>query len=210
MAGEGGNPGRAHTLRERRPFTMVHSFRVGALVAILACSTHAMSQGLQPDSFVTIREDGKPAQKCRVVKCWKEPDGSRVCQVQAVASGEMMTVVDGPAAGGTPTTHSSRVFNWGKSKTSPPGVPVASPKAQVVSTWTEPARPGLVGKLFGSSSTSTPVVQASKPPADFRQSWGKVDTSTPVEGPKVLQTSSRPTPPLASKQSVDPLDRPDI
>src|SRR5262245_46976944 len=164
MAGEGGNPGRTHTLRERRPFTMVHSFRVGALVAILACSTQAMSQGLQPESFVTVREDGKPAMKCRVVKCWKEPDGSRVCQVKDVASGEMMTVVDGPAAGGSPGGHSSRVFNWGKSKASPPGVPVASPKAQVVSTWTEPTRPGLMNKLFGSSSSgSAPVVQASKP-----------------------------------------------
>jgi hypothetical protein len=191
---------------------MVRSFRVGALIAFLACTAPGWGQSVQPEQFVTVREEGKPAQKCRVVKCWKEPDGSRVCHVQVVGSNEMMTIVDAKPAPGSSAPAGSRVFSWGKSKASPPGVPVASPKAEVVSTWTETTpRRGVFGKPFGSSSPAVAKNESAKPAsADLRQSWGKVDTTTAPEAPKVVQTSGRPELPVASKMSGDPLERPDI
>ena len=44
---------------------MLRSSWVGALVAILACTAPGWGQVLQPESFVMVREEGKPAVKCR-------------------------------------------------------------------------------------------------------------------------------------------------
>src|SRR5258705_7183259 len=97
--------------RTRRP-SMVRSFRRGALIVALACgglavtwvglalsqqprTTQAVSS--QPERILTVHENGK-ALRCRVVTAWRLADGSTAYQVQALDTGEMLTIVeDGPA-----------------------------------------------------------------------------------------------------------------
>jgi hypothetical protein len=84
---------------------------------------------------MTVHENGKDI-PCRVVKNWEQPDGARAFQLQIIASGEMLTLVeDGPATtyegkAGKMRALSMRIFHWGNRSTSPPGVPV--PPEQVI------------------------------------------------------------------------------
>jgi hypothetical protein len=83
-----------------------------------------------PEEFRTIQEAGKPAQKCRVMARWKMPDGSPACQMQAIDSGEILTIVEtGPVqnAPGAAKSVATRIYHWGKNTTRPAGVPVPPP-----------------------------------------------------------------------------------
>src|SRR5687768_3805758 len=79
--------------------------------------------------YVTVREDGKPVQKCRLLYSWNLENGQKAYQVQAVDTGELITLtglVDVPNAPQVVTEQPnmvSKVFRWGKSKTCPPGFP---------------------------------------------------------------------------------------
>ena len=57
---------------------MVRSLRIGALIAVLACTAPSWGQVLQQERFIMVKEDGKPAVKCKVIKTWKDKDGSTV------------------------------------------------------------------------------------------------------------------------------------
>lgn len=171
---------------------MVRSFWVGTLVAILVCTAPSWGQGMQPHSFVSVKGEGGVEVKCKVLKCWTDKDGSRVCQVQEVNTGEMMTLIDEPSSPGK-----TKAFAWGSSKLSPAGLPVPPNDAQVVSSWTPPARGGLLGKMFSSDkpAPSGPVIHVQSKaetavataPVDMRESWGKVD-HTPVKKVEPIQT----------------------
>ena len=77
-----------------------------------------------PEEFRTIQEAGKPAQKCRVMARWQTPEGSPACQMQAIETGEILTIVEiGPASGGAKSV-ATRIYHWGKNTTPPAGVPV--------------------------------------------------------------------------------------
>ena len=49
----------------------MRSLWIGTLAAALSCSTPGWSQMLQPDRWIMVREEGKPAVKCRVVSTKK-------------------------------------------------------------------------------------------------------------------------------------------
>ncbi len=146
--------------------------------------------------FITVREAGK-AQKCRVLKCWTDKDGSRICQVQAVDTGEMMTILEPGSAPAPGRRGLSRVFFWGSEAHPPQGTP-PPPATAVVLGSPKPAEPSLWDRLFSSKSrvSTTAVVLAgdekktdkdgpkeksactacTEPakPSEWRQSWGKV------------------------------------
>src|SRR5207249_7662000 len=96
------------------------------------------------ERLITVRETDRPPLRCRVLKTWTEPDGSRAMQAQAVDTGEVLTVVES-TAGGAPTAAdrvkgvATRIFHWGNSATAPAGVPVAPPQAVVVAEPQAPA-----------------------------------------------------------------------
>ena len=90
---------------------MVRSSWIGSLVGVLACEAAIHAQGVQAERFIVVREGDKPAQKCRVLKCWKDKDGSKVCQVQAVESGEMMTILEPEAQPAAWRSGSLRVWS---------------------------------------------------------------------------------------------------
>jgi hypothetical protein len=196
--------------------SMVRSSWIGALVGVLACAALTHAQSTQAERFVMIREAGKPPQKCRVLKCWKDRDGNQVCQVQAVDSGEMMTIQDPHPTPGIPpvrTLLGSRLFHWGADSTPPSGTPQAPSDATVLASPKPATRPSLLNRMFASSRprVTTAVVQAepsadkptvvatSEPPKaqvdlnkapDWRQSWGKVERWTPADAEKAAQFAS--------------------
>ena len=57
-------------------------------------SVESMTQAMQAERLIMVTEADKPAQTCRVLKCWRDKDHNKVCQVQAIDSGEMITIVE--------------------------------------------------------------------------------------------------------------------
>jgi len=111
---------------------MIRLTWIGAVVAILSCSTASWGQSLQVGQIVTIREANKPPITCRVEKCWKEKDGSQRCQVKDLATGEILTLLqeNGPVV---PTTGSSTI----KGPNTSALVPTPTPALKPVPTQTE-------------------------------------------------------------------------
>ena len=119
---------------------MVRKLWAGALAGVLACTAPGWGQAprtatappakpeaaappAKPEAaerIITVSEPGKPSQKCRVLRCWTQKDGSRVCEVQDVKTGEKMTILQEPA--GTKKAL-AKIFRWGKSGGAPAGAP---------------------------------------------------------------------------------------
>jgi hypothetical protein len=103
----------------------------GVLVAVIASAGLVWGQGspAQPAEkkaldVMSVQETGKSSQQCLILNSWREPDGSLAFEVQSLETRERMTIVEmapeNPAVGGTMR---SRIYRWGNSVTSPPGVP---------------------------------------------------------------------------------------
>src|SRR5262249_14714454 len=95
---------------------MARSLWIGTGIIVLASAWLALGQTRRsppPNSAptertITVKEGDKPAQKCKVIKTWRTADGTEAFQVQALDTGELMTIVEesssgapsGPSAGG--------------------------------------------------------------------------------------------------------------
>jgi hypothetical protein len=135
---------------------MVRSYWVGAVVVGLAWSGIGLGQtlvpsGTGPDQFVTIQETGKPGQRCKILRTWRQADGSQAYQLQALDTGELMTVVETHTPAGVgqrARTVATRIFHWTGSNTPPPGSPVP-PSIQTAglaaTAGPSPAQPGSAG-----------------------------------------------------------------
>jgi hypothetical protein len=131
----------------------------------------------KPERIFTIQEAGKPSQKCRVLKTWQTPEGVTAYQVQALDSGEVMTILEGGPSttmpGSRPGTRvhamATRIFHWGRDATPPDGTPMppqfAEPPLSATPTrdvprFSTPVRGqdtnpvATSGKSFGSSGSS--------------------------------------------------------
>jgi hypothetical protein len=101
----------------------------GTLSAALFGVSVALGQGSDPsggmshpESTVTVREAGKPDVKCRIARTCRQPNGMMAYDVQAIDSGEWMTVVEaGPSTtmGDTATGTcirgvTSQIYHWGQ------------------------------------------------------------------------------------------------
>jgi hypothetical protein len=170
---------------------MTRSLWIGALAGALVCTAPGRAQ-VQQEKTVTVREAGKPPAKCRVLKCWRDKDGNKVCQVQAIDGGEMMTIQE-PAASEAGRPGGAQIFHWHGADAPPPGAPPVPANALLVAR--PEARDTLWSRLFGPKETKTtpppsarpvqtapppvaPPEQAAAGPApsrDWRESWGKVD-----------------------------------
>ena len=144
--------------------------------------------------IITVHEAGKPAQKCRVVKVWVDEKGNKVWQVEALDTGEVMTIVaQGAPVMGEPTAERpkslrTQIFHWNRDHTPPPGAPLppttivcdscTTPSQHVVSTG--PCPPVITNCPTCPPSPGTSVTSTGS-------SWGKptcttCDTCTPSTG----------------------------
>ncbi|MCI0378655.1 MAG: HEAT repeat domain-containing protein [Gemmataceae bacterium] len=127
-----------------------------------------------PERFMTVHENGKPT-RCRVVAEWRMGEGAKAYQLQIVATGAMMTIVeDGPTAAVPGTKMKGmpmRIYHWGNSKSAPPGVPTPPQVAQVApkqaapkvvpTSHVVPAAPVVVSQA-PARSVQTPCVQCNE------------------------------------------------
>jgi hypothetical protein len=121
-----------------------------------------------PGQYFSVREPGKTGQKCKVIRSWKTPEGKTAYQVQALDTGEMMTIVEtGEAtnqslyqAGNRLRVQAvaSRIFHWGSDRRPPPGTPL--PPIETVQTMPSAAPRPEVAKM---ASMAHP--DPAKPPA---------------------------------------------
>jgi len=117
-------------------------FGVLALTGLAAGQTTTplvpASTGDAEGQIVTVQEMGKAAQKCKVLKTWTEPDGTHAYQVQALDTGELMTIEGGQPNGvsarsGPLRAAAMRIFHWGRRGDAlPPGTPLPPTDAVVV------------------------------------------------------------------------------
>jgi hypothetical protein len=141
---------------------MVRTVRIAAVFVGLAWTGLAWAQlsssptaAPPTERFMTVRDEGKPPQRCKLIKTWHEPNGVPVFLVQAVNTGELMTIVGSapmPESPGVPPPKAmtTRIFHWGNDSKSPAGAPV--PPAT-----TAPAAPLPV------AATTAPVVSLGRP-----------------------------------------------
>jgi hypothetical protein len=126
---------------------MVRATKIGSVVVSLAASGLAWGQtALTPPApvvepagkVITVSEPGKPAQKCRLIKMWSQPGGGKACQVQAIDTGHIMTIVQsGPTAPGADgKTLAMTIYHWTGSTPHPdaPMPPVSMTTTPVVRT----------------------------------------------------------------------------
>ncbi len=128
-------PGGWALVKETRP--MVWSNWRGAVVMVFAWVGLAWSQAPAPTpvprsgrAHHDLHENGKNV-RCRVLVAWTMEDGAKAFQLQAIDSGEIITIVeDGPGItlqepllGGRVRSLPMRIFHWGSSRVVPPGVP---------------------------------------------------------------------------------------
>ncbi|MHB8736879.1 MAG: hypothetical protein ACYC6M_16370, partial [Terriglobales bacterium] len=184
---------------------MVRSLWIAAVVVGLAWTGLAWAQpssspgGAPPDRYMTVREEGKPAQRCKLLKTWREANGTTAFQVQAVDSGELMTIVEsGPApAGQQARAIATRIFRWGRDNKLPEGSPVPPPTATVMGTPLGQPGPQIV---------SSPLPVASPAPVVLTPRPAPAPLLTPAPRPVPVATVSAPmfAQPYSSSSSGQP------
>jgi hypothetical protein len=153
-------------MRGKETLAMVRSLGIAAVVVGLAWTGLAGAQSVPPgtaaprERYMTVREEGKPPQRCKLLKTWHEADGSTAFQVQAVDSGELITIVQSgsaPTESGGHKTVASRIFHWGPENKPSAQTPVPPPNATVLGT--------PMGQTGSSSAPAQSAPPAAAPPA---------------------------------------------
>jgi hypothetical protein len=172
---------------------------MGSVVVGLAASGLAWGQApLTPPpateptaKVITVSEPGKPAQKCRVLKMWMQPNGGKACQVQAIDSGEMLTIAQtGPAvtdiAPGTQAkSMAMTIYHW-DGNTPPIGTPMPPTSVQ-----TPPVSMTPVVRTVTTSTDSIPA-------APLAQSTQAAPMPAGPSAPSAKPTTTAPMPAVVS------------
>jgi hypothetical protein len=210
---------------------MVRSLWIGAMVVGLAVIGLAWSQtssqvqpgsaaaptgpqanasvGLPRERFLTVQEAGKGPQRCKLLKSWRNSNGSTAYQVQAVATGEIMTLTEDPRPQGTSGTGSrtlaTHIFHW-KNNVPPREVPAPPPTATVLGT------PIQQGSPYAANTVKVPVSPTAPAPSPvfWSQSGPPKGQTIPPSSPTLptvvtgSPTSSQQQAASASKVSFSP------
>src|SRR5207248_1770269 len=91
-------------VRGKETVPMVRSYWIVPVVVALAVTGLALSQTSPSGSAaapaeprertLTVQESGEPALKCRLLKSWRQPDGHKAYLVQALCTGEFITIAE--------------------------------------------------------------------------------------------------------------------
>lgn len=85
------------------------------------------------ERILTVHENGK-AVRCRVLRQWRQPDGSTAYELQALETGEILTIVEAQGGQGSSVAGRmrARIFRWGLGARTPPaGCPLPPSNAPV-------------------------------------------------------------------------------
>ncbi len=180
---------------------MLRSVGIAAVVVGLAWTGLAGAQSSSPlekARFINVSEEGKPPQRCKLLKTWHESNGAPVFQVQAVDSGEMMTIVGVKSQGGDSREMSTRIFRWGRDNKPPAGAPVPPLSATTSTTVSKPAAvqkspPVAAQPVRPSPATTTP---RTIPTSHTAQKFNTAPASMPAQptSKSTTLTSSQPVP----------------
>lgn len=193
---------------------MLRSHWYGAVFLVLgliglawgqASNTGSTSTSEKPkDRFITVKELEKPSLRCKVLKTWTEPDGSKAYLVQSITTLEKITIIEaGPLTttqqgGAAVKAVSTRIFHWGKEGTPPEGTPTPPSNALVLGQpLTEPM---TTPPSAGTSKPATPTTTATKtttPPASTISKSGTM----PTPPAPVVSKPTLPTPPAPLKSA---------
>jgi hypothetical protein len=157
-----------------------------------AKTTAAAAPSAATERIVTVNENGKSL-RCRIVQTFRLADGSTAHQLQALDTGELMTITDDPAppqAGGKGLA--KRVFHWGPGNTVPPlGSPVPPQTTPPPELFTDPGVIQAKETAPPPGATTTQVAQA---PATQTPATQTPATQTPVTQTPVTRTPATQTP----------------
>src|SRR5438105_4627588 len=169
-------------------------------------SAEMPSPMLSHPRVITVQDLGKAAQRCRVLRSWRETNGMVAFEVQSISTGERMTVVESSAisarAGSQPGSRmesmTTRIYHW-SGATPPPGAPLPPPNAVVhAAPATPPSPTGSVNNNFvarpspapapGTATAAKPAPMAQVPkspaPADEKVAQQTSDSVTWKSSPK--------------------------
>jgi hypothetical protein len=157
-----------------------------------AASAPAMAEG---EHFLLV---GDPPQKCRVLAAWHLQDGRQAYDVQALDSGEKMTLFEAPGTagasnGGMLSKLRMRIAHWGREHTRPAGFP-APPISPAGAVVVNP--PIVTASCACDCGSPCPTLVTSKAPCDPGPCAGP--TTVVVSGPPAVAsapTSSGPASP---------------
>jgi len=162
----------------------------------------AAKPGESTGQTFTVQEAGRPGQKCKILKSWKTPEGKTAYQVQAMDTGEMMTIVETGTVknlaqsgnGSRAQAVATRIFHWGLERMPPAGTPMPPIEdlRKMPSALPDPEPKKMV---------STDHLEAGKPPAPPRPEVTKVTTAIspePAKRSRLFPWFSRTTEPQVS------------
>ena len=106
---------------------MVRSLWIGPSVIALVLTATAWGQPASPapakpgERVIKVQEDGKSPQRCRVLQAVQQPGGGKAYQVQALETGEMLTIVASasPSAPGQPARPTAMTNPTGSRRAGP-------------------------------------------------------------------------------------------
>src|SRR5579862_6946735 len=160
--------------------------------------------------FRTIEEGGKPPLKCRVMVTWRTPEGHKASQLQAVDSGEILTIVESTPLDGTAANHgkvTATLYHWGHNTSAPAGVPTpplpsfakamptgapidaVQPKAKDVAKAPEPAKVSDLAKTNSMAKASDTSNKVAWKPAETDRT---ADSQTAAEVAKAMDMFKAP------------------
>jgi hypothetical protein len=161
------------------------------------------------ERIITVQEPGRPPQQCRILREWCMSGGNVAMEVQAIDTGEKMTIVDVGSVGTVPDAYPtirnqgrvSRIFRWGQDRMPPPGTPMPpladDRSGAVAGTMGQPGRPQR-----GLGQYRDPVTGSfdnQKYLADLRSRYG-----SDAQAPAAAGGSVPPGTAVASKPAVPP------
>jgi hypothetical protein len=161
---------------------------------------------------------GDPPQKCRVLASWRMDDGRQAYDVQALDTGEVLTLYEAPGArpaggGGLLSKLRMRIAHWGQERSRPAGFPAPpacasgacsggcaseSCSACAAGRATQGCPSCACGASAGAPVVSGPSASLVEPPLDQQYAPSRPVTSWASPGSGTIVPSSPAAPPYAS------------
>jgi hypothetical protein len=189
---------------------MVRSIWLRTVAAMLAsagliCAQQSVAPPIAPahpgEKIISVQEMDRPALKCRIIRMWHTAEGAMAYQVQALDTGEVLTVVESAPLPTEPGSRvravATRIYHWGRNGQPPAGTPMPPPD-QVAGVIDAPgARPGPSGIMpTRAAEAAAPGMQPSAarpyawPPAYVEQPMPVTSGPPPAPPPVTMPQSA--------------------